>query len=49
MDDEEELGLSSKLPKPIVCIHGAETNKLQRNICQETCDKKHQKGRRYQK
>ena len=46
MDDEEEPGLSSKLPKPLLCIHGAQANKFQCSICQETWDKKHQKRKK---
>ena len=46
MDDEEEAGPSSKLPKPLLGIHGAQANKLQCSICQETCDKKHQKRKK---
>ena len=46
MDDEEEAGPSSKLPKPLLRIHGAQANKLQCSICQETCDKKHQKRKK---
>ena len=43
MDDEEEAGPNSKLPKPLLGIHGAQANKLQ---CQEICDKKHQKRKK---
>ena len=46
MDDDEEPGPSSKLPKPLLCIYGAQANKLQCSIYQETCDKKHQKRKK---
>ena len=39
MDDEEEAGARSKLPKPLLGIHGAQANKLQCSICQETSKK----------
>ena len=46
IDDEEEAGPSSKPPKPLLRIHGAQANKLQCSICQETCDKKHPKRKK---
>ena len=44
----DEAGPSSKLPKPLLRIHGAQANKLQCSICQETV-RNIKKGKRYQK